>query len=246
MKYLKIMLCVIISAAVSAPSFAGFYADLEGGRAFTGYNDVAIPGDEGTRISLSEDLETDPVWYLRGRAGYRFGERHDVSITSAPLRADSEGTVNSAVRFDDTVFPAGTPLSARYQFDTYRFTYRYNLVAERDLIIGIGGTGLIRDASVTVESGTERAEYTNVGFVPLFHFHLEYYFTAPIGIQLEGDAMAAPQGRAEDVMAALVYRAGESWKFRAGYRMLEGGADNDKVYTFAMFHFMFVGVTVML
>ena len=243
---MKLILSVFIMIIASVPALAGFYIDGEGGRAYTGYNDVAIPGDQGTRISLSEDLDTDPVWYYRGRVGYVFRGHHDFSFTAAPLRADAEGTVNSAVRFDDTVFSAGISLSARYQFDTYRFTYRYNLVAERDLIIGIGGTGLIRDALVSVEGDAERAEYTNVGFVPLFHFHLEYYFIDYFGVLLEGDAMAAPQGRAEDVMAALVYRAGDSWKFRAGYRMLEGGADNDKVYTFAMFHFVFVGVTVML
>jgi hypothetical protein len=31
-----------------------------------------------------------------------------------------------------------------------------------------------------------------------------------------------------------------------GYRILEGGADNDEVYNFALFHYAAVGVTVTL
>jgi hypothetical protein len=31
-------------------------------------------------------------------------------------------------------------------------------------------------------------------------------------------------------------------ELRAGYRMVEGGADNDEVYTFAWFHYAVVGL----
>jgi hypothetical protein len=33
-------------------------------------------------------------------------------------------------------------------------------------------------------------------------------------------------------------------RWRAGYRVLEGGADNDEVYTFSMFHYAVAGVAV--
>lgn len=36
-----------------------FFIDTETGAVFTGYNDVAIPGDNGTRFSLSDDLNAD-------------------------------------------------------------------------------------------------------------------------------------------------------------------------------------------
>jgi hypothetical protein len=31
---------------------------------------------------------------------------------------------------------------------------------------------------------------------------------------------------------------------KAGYRILEGGADNDKVYTFSLFHHAVAGIVV--
>ena len=49
-----------------------------------------------------------------------------------------------------------------------------------------------------------------------------------------GDALAAPQGRAEDVLAALTYGKSDKFRIKIGYRILEGGADNDEVYTFSL------------
>jgi len=44
-------------------------------------------------------------------------------------------------------------------------------------------------------------------------------------------------GRAFDVALKVGYDLTESWTAFAGYRMLEGGSDNDDVYTFAWLHY---------
>ena len=51
------------------------------------------------------------------------------------------------------------------------------------------------------------------------------------------DARTAPQGRAEDVLLALTWALSEDTESRAGYRTLEGGADNEDVYSFAWLHY---------
>ena len=66
------------------------------------------------------------------------------------------------------------------------------------------------------------------------------------GILLEGDALAAPQGRAEDVLVAATYRLSDHFKIKAGYRILEGGADNDEVYSFALFNYALAGFIINL
>ena len=53
---------------------------------------------------------------------------------------------------------------------------------------------------------------------------------------------AARCGRAEDIFAGFVIDAGRQWSIKAGYRFLEGGADNDEVYTFAAVHYVAAGV----
>ena len=65
-----------------------------------------------------------------------------------------------------------------------------------------------------------------------------------MGFLLEGDALAAPQGRAEDVLAALTFKLTDKITWKVGYRILEGGADNDEVYTFAMYHYATAGLII--
>jgi hypothetical protein len=61
---------------------------------------------------------------------------------------------------------------------------------------------------------------------------------------LEGDALAAPQGRAEDILAAFIVRVFDQIDFKLGYRILEGGADNDEVYNFALIHYACLGAKI--
>ena len=65
---------------------------------------------------------------------------------------------------------------------------------------------------------------------------------------LDGDALASPggEGRAEDVLFALQVRAQEQVAVRAGYRLLEGGADVEEVYNFAWVHYLTAGIRIEL
>ena len=44
--------------------------------------------------------------------------------------------------------------------------------------------------------------------------------------------------------AGILVHAGKRWSIKAGYRLLEGSADNDEVYTFALVHCVAAGVVV--
>jgi len=72
--------------------------------------------------------------------------------------------------------------------------------------------------------------------VPLISVIAQWQPTEQFSLVLDGDALAAPQGRSEDVLLAVTYKATNRLAFRAGYRILEGGADNETVYTFSLFH----------
>lgn len=61
---------------------------------------------------------------------------------------------------------------------------------------------------------------------------------------LDGDALAAPQGCADDVLPALKNQVSDRMGIKLGYRLLEGGADNDVVYNFALIHYIVVGFMV--
>ncbi|MEQ8908598.1 MAG: hypothetical protein RIC95_05370 [Vicingaceae bacterium] len=222
------------------------FIDLESGVVFSGYNNVQVPGDAGTRFSLKTDLSPDPSPFYRARAGYTIKSRHTFSALYAPLTINSNGSTNFTLAFAGENFSANSPIEASYTFNSYRLTYRYRLVDQPKFELGLGFSGKIRDAEISLKSEGLNASKTNLGFVPLINFRLHWQPQEKMGILLRGDALAAPQGRAEDVMLAGTYNLSEQLRIRAGYRILEGGADNDEVYNFTLVHYATVGFSYTL
>lgn len=218
--------------------------DLESGYVTTGYNDVRIPGDQGTLFSLNEELKAEGKIFYRLRVNYNINSRNIISVLYAPLTLKSQGSVSQDILFEDVLFPANSDIDATYKFNSYRLTYRYELVQKPKFNFGIGFTAKIRDAKIALASGDEQSEKVNVGFVPIINFRLSWNPVEKIGILFEGDALAAPQGRAEDVLLALTYKVSDKIGIKAGYRILEGGADNDEVYTFSLFNYAAAGLFI--
>jgi hypothetical protein len=80
--------------------------------------------------------------------------------------------------------------------------------------------------------------------VPLINFNLEARLIDAWWLMVEGDALAAPQGRAEDVFAGVRYDVDERGSVRLGHRLLEGGADNDEVYNFAWINYLVGSIAI--
>lgn len=239
-----LLFLLIIAAVFSSALYAegNFTAAFQGSAVFTGYNDVALPGDSGTRISLSDELESGTVFSPRIEAGYEFSFPLYIGVTASLLRIDAKGTLDRTVQFDDRTFTAGTRVKATYRFDSYRATARYYFVDTESLRIGAGFTGKIRDAEITLEGAGVEGGLDNTGFVPIINLYLRWTFMPAISFLLYGDGAWSPYGRAEDFFTGLVYSFNEKISLMAGYRMLEGGADNDEVYTFSLFHYAVIGL----
>jgi hypothetical protein len=203
---------------------------------------VRIPGDTGTLFSLTDDLASDPTYFWRRRADVRIAPKHVLSALVAPLTLHASGTFDQPVSFAGATFAPGVPTTGLYVFNSYRVTYRYEPIRKENWMFGVGVTVKVRDAETRLEASGTSAAKTNVGAVPLVNFKLERRLGARATFLLEGDALAAPQGRAEDIFAGILVHAGKQWSIKAGYRFLEGGADNDEVYTFALVHYVAAGV----
>ena len=237
-------MCIRDSLGAAAETVnADWSIDIESGLAYSGYNDVRIPGNTGTDISLSEDLEAESTEFVRLRLSIDLGDRHQLSFLVAPLTFVSSGTVDRDVEFNDVRFGANIPLNSLYRFDSYRVTYQYTWLHKDRMKAGIGFTGKVRDAAISIDNGSVSSEKANTGFVPLINFTFDWRFASKLGLILEGDALAAPQGRAEDVLLAIYVHPSSRVRLRLGYRVLEGGADNDEVYTFALLHYLSAGAT---
>lgn len=243
-------LCAVFSSfllvlSVSMPAQAAKHVlDLEGAWVWPGYNDVCIPGDSGTRFSLTDDLESDSFGAFRARYTVTVSGRHDIGLLAAFLTSVSDGTRTETTDFNGTSFPAGTGLDASFRFNSYRLSYRYLFYESPKLQLRAGMSMKVRDAAIRLSGGGLESEKTDLGLVPLISFSGVWKVHPWISLSIDGDALAAPQGRAEDVLFAVSMPVNDNISVKAGYRILEGGADNDKVYTFSLFHYAVAGITV--
>jgi hypothetical protein len=228
------------------PSFvlASGWIEVEAGGAFTGYNDVRIPADSGTLISLKDDAGSSSALALRMRTGFTFKERHSLLLLAAPLTVKGQSTLDKTISYQGIVFTAGTKISSVYTFNSFRMTYRYAFYRSEKLVMAAGLTGKIRQADIAIMSATGYGHRDDLGAVPLIHFMLDWKFSEKVGFLLDTDALWSPFGRAEDLLLAFRFFPKEDFSWRIGYRLLEGGADGGgNVYTFSLFHYAVIGLS---
>jgi hypothetical protein len=236
--FLLIALCFL-----PAVGQAGWKTDVETGLAYSGYNVVRIPGAGGTYISLNSDLSVEPVVYYRLKAIYELNDRDEIALLAAPLSLTASGRLPGDVVFAGETFSSGSQVDATFRFDSYRVSYLRTIRNESPWVIKIGFTAKIRDASIKLDNRVISSEKKNTGFVPLIGFSAEYTALNGIGFIVAGDALAAPQGRAEDILLALTYKPDPKLCWRLGYRFVEGGADNKEVFNFALVNYLAAGLT---
>lgn len=228
-------------AQVSGPTTRGTVT-LESGAVWSGRNSVRIPGDSGTGFGLNRLTGTGPFAFARVNASYDFNARHGVRVLYAPLQFSGTGTLAQATRFEGADFAPDVPTEGTYKFSSYRVTYRYRFRNTDRSDWRVGFTLKVRDAKIALRQGGLYAEKTDLGVVPLLHLYGEQRLSDRWRFLFDFDGLAAPQGRAFDVGVKFGYDVTPQWQVQAGYRTLEGGADNEKVYNFAWLNYGLLGV----
>ncbi len=235
---------ILAAFALAAPAFADdrFRLELEGGAAWQLRNDFAVPGDTGTRLSIDE-ANQGPFAAFRGTLWADVSKRTSLRLLAAPLRTKATLTPDTDVEFNGTLFPAGRPLDVDYVFDSYRLSWVWRFKSSGPVSFRAGVTAKIRDARIELEGSGLSSAKTNTGFVPLLYGGVRWQMTDALALDLDVDAAAASQGRAEDVALRLEAKVSPTVDLFVGARTLEGGADNDEVYSFAWFAYAVGGVS---
>ena len=241
---LTALLALAASPAWSQTEESAFTLEAETGGLWFSSNRTQIPSDTGTRFDLDDLTGSGPDAYLRLSAHYRFNPKHSLRLTYAPIRSSGSGMLEQDVRFVDADFNADAPSRGVYRFDTYRLTYRWTFHSSDTWDFGIGGSVLLRDAKIQLEQGTTVRTDDDTGVVPLLHLYGARHLSPNTSVVLDIEGAAAPQGRAIDASLTLRHTLPSGWHVFAGYRTLEGGADNNDVFTFAWMHFATVGLAV--
>lgn len=241
---LALLASVLVLSAAARPAAAErFRLELEGGAAWQLRNDFAVPGGAGTRLAVDE-ANRGPFAAFRGTLWADVSKRTSLRLLAAPLRAKATLTPDAPVEFNGTTFVAGRPLDVAYVFDSYRLSWVWRFRSRGPVSFRAGLTGKVRDARIELSGEGLASAKENTGFVPLLYGGARWQVTDALALDLDVDAAAASQGRAEDVSLRLEARVSPKVDVFAGVRTLEGGADNDEVYSFAWFTYAVGGVAV--
>lgn len=204
-------------------------------------NRFNIPNPGGSRFGLKEE---QLHLYARAQGTFSVSENGSIRFLIAPLQTDYAYQAGVPSTFDGISFPANSPLEVTYQFNSYRLGYLYRIYSNPTFQFRLGGIGKIRQAKISVSGAGTSKTYSNVGFVPLLHLDFQWQFWNPLELRFDLDGAAAKQGRAFDGSLELFYRLKENGTgFSGGVRVLEGGAGNEKVNTFALIHYAFASFT---
>lgn len=220
-----------------------FRIDLEGGAAWQSRNTFAVPGDTGNRVALA-DYDTGPYAAFRGTLTWDVSARWSLRFVAAPLSTTTTFTPDTPVLFQGESFAAGQPLTVDYRFNSYRATGYYRFPSSGAVSFRGGLTVKVRDARIALTNPQLSSAKTNVGVVPLLYGGVRWKVADRLALDLEAEGLAAPQGRAGDVSLRVEWALSPSLAVSGGYRLLEGGADNDEVYNFATFNYAVAAVSV--
>lgn len=242
MRFSRIAALGALVCVLTVPALAEWKLDVETGVARNVQNSFRVPGTTGTTVNLAREFHVSPTTFQRWRLTYEQSPYKSWSLLYAPLTFRASGTSSQDIQFNGATLPAGTPLTGSYTFNSYRLTYKRTHHPEKDFSYSIGYTLKVRDAAIELSGGGISSRNTNVGLVPLINFGARWRLGNDLSFLIEGDAAAAPQGRAEDVLLALDYRISDDANVRVGYRVVEGGVDNRRIYNFTTIDYLSVGI----
>lgn len=198
-------------------------------------NDVRKPAQGGTPFSFRDLLGSGPTTAFRMEGTWAFNARHSLRVLHAPFEVEGTGRFPSDVVYQGSTFRGGEVVHGTYRFHSTRVTWRVRLEAPAGWEVQVGATAKVRDARVRLVQGNRVETKDDLGFVPLAHLAVARSLSPAWQIRLDLDALAGGPGRAVD--GALLLRWQGQGRFFAdlGYRMLEGGADTDELFTWARF-----------
>lgn len=144
--------------------------------------DNPITGDEGTGISLEDDLGfSSSEGVPRLNLALILGKRHEIAIGYYKTERDSTTTVTEEIEWGDETFPIGVNIGAFYDTEFLNFGYTYFFYTSETTSLGITG-GLVlatMGAGIGVQvagPGIERSDDISTDIpVPQLGFTLNTY-----------------------------------------------------------------------
>jgi hypothetical protein len=218
--------------------------EFELGAAQLKQNDLQSPNDAtATRFDLARIVGTETT-QSTARITLRLPTASGAEWLAvyAPITFKGSAPLGQTVGFQGASFAGAPETSVSYRFDTYRLSWRTPVYQNANTTIRLGLTGLVRDASIALSQPGVSASRSNIGLVPLLHASAEHRISDRLSLLGDVDALGSQQGHAIDFSLRAQLAIDRDWAVSAGYRVLDGGANNDTLYNFARVQSLTVGV----
>ncbi len=160
----------------------------------------------------------------------------ELRLDIVPLQQSGTRIPATTVRYNAATFQPGVPLTALYQFNTYRLTYDrplFGTLASDIWTFRLGGTLAIRDGQTRLQQPGVRTNYVNYGPVPLLYAYSAWRLTEDWRVESDLDGFPAPGGGGLiDTSARIVWLASSHALIFFGLRYEAGGATSHTFYNF--------------
>jgi hypothetical protein len=240
---LKMSILALLSILTFTESALSSIAlNFEFGQAVNAYNKARIDGENGTLFNLASAL--DSTSYQRLSFIKKFKSPSGFRLLYAPLKFSGNKRYTNDINFNGVNFLGGEETQVDYMFNSYRATYFYEFLSKRNLMMRLGGTLKVRDALVELKQSDRNKFKKKIGVVPLLYFYSQYKSPDGFLMTFDFDGLMAPQGRAFDFALMGGYQFSRSLSLHLGTRMLEGGADNERVYNFSQINYYFTTLQI--
>ena len=209
-------------------------------------NDIRCPNNsDGTLLSLPGDLHRTSAAVFAPRVEFEYAyRRHHIMLAAVFVRENFTGHASEPIHFNQALFATGSSIDALYRFDTYRLSYRYRLVNRPKFQLELGATALLRDAMVAMTGDNQHSEFYNLGVVPLISYYIGWTPISALTVYSYGDGLSpnmAARRISSQASNTTFIPTSASWP---GYRLIEGGSNVKSVYTFALYHFLSIGLEI--
>ncbi|MBK8252358.1 MAG: hypothetical protein IPK82_06780 [Polyangiaceae bacterium] len=168
-------------------------------------------GRQGTYFDYQRYGGQDNLTFVaRLSVDVELAKQHNLIFLYQPLELNTRAQLAEELIVDEARFAPGTPMTFKYGFPFYRFSYMYDFFQDDGRELSIGLSAQIRNA--TIEFATADGEvlksYRDIGFVPLLKSRGRYTFKNGLFIGHEIDGIYAPirgvNGSDNEVTGALV------------------------------------------
>ncbi len=157
-------------------NLGGFIASMNSDIAF-GVNQVGL----GLTINFEDALGLNTSeMALRGEAGYNFGKRKRSTLRFGYLGLfrNSTKVLESDIEMGDTIFPIGTEVESRFNYQIFKINYDFNFYMDKRVKLGftVGLFIMPMDFSTSALGFSEESFYF-VAPLPTLGFHTQFAIT---------------------------------------------------------------------